>query len=129
MDTIGEFLTRIRNAGLARHEKIDVPSSNMRVGLAQILQETGYIRSFKVARDGRQGIMRLYLKYNEKGNHAIQSVQRVSRPGRRVYVGSTQIPTVRSGLGVTILSTNKGVMSGDRAKAENLGGELLCQLW
>lgn len=129
MDTIGEFLTRIRNAGLARHEKIDVPSSNMRVGLAQILQETGYIRSFKVARDGRQGIMRLYLKYNEKGSHAISSVQRVSRPGRRVYVASTQIPTVRSGLGVTILSTNKGVMSGDRAKAENLGGELLCQLW
>lgn len=129
MDTIGEFLTRIRNAGLSRHEKIDVPSSNMRVGLAEILQETGYIRSFKVARDGRQGIMRLYLKYNEKGAHAISSVQRVSRPGRRVYVASTQIPTVRSGLGVTILSTNKGVMSGDRAKAENLGGELLCQLW
>lgn len=129
MDTIGEFLTRIRNAGMARHEKIDIPSSNMRMGLAKILQETGYIRSFKVARDGRQGIMRLYLKYDEKGHHAITKVERVSRPGRRVYVGATSIPTVRSGYGVTILSTNKGVLSGDQAKAQNLGGELLCKLW
>lgn len=129
MDTIGEFLTRIRNAGMARHEKIDIPSSNMRMGLAKILQATGYIRSFKVARDGRQGIMRLYLKYDEKGHHAITKVERVSRPGRRVYVGATSIPTVRSGYGVTILSTNKGVLSGDQAKAQNLGGELLCKLW
>lgn len=129
MDTIGEFLTRIRNAGAARHEKIDVPSSNLRMGLAKILQETGYIRSYKVARDGRQGIMRVYLKYSENGRHAIETVERVSRPGRRVYVGSTQIPNVRSGIGVTILSTNKGIMSGEQAKAENLGGELLCKLW
>ncbi len=129
MDKVGEFLTRIRNAGAARHEKIDVPSSNMRLGIAKILQETGYIRSYKVARDGRQGIMRVYLKYNEKGGHAITAVERVSRPGRRVYVGSSQIPTVRSGFGVTILSTNKGVLSGDQAKSQNLGGELLCKLW
>ncbi|MGE0761816.1 MAG: 30S ribosomal protein S8 [Bdellovibrionales bacterium] len=129
MDKVGEFLTRIRNAGAARHEKIDVPSSNMRLGIAKILQETGYIRSFKVARDGRQGIMRVYLKYNEKGGHAISSVDRVSRPGRRVYVSSTQIPTIRSGFGVTILSTNKGILSGEQAKAQNLGGELLCKLW
>lgn len=129
MDKVGEFLTRIRNAGLAKHEKIDVPSSNMRLGIAKILQETGYIRSFKVARDSRQGIMRVYLKYNEKGGHAIQTVERVSRPGRRVYVNSTQIPTVRSGFGVTILSTNKGILSGEQAKTQNLGGELLCKLW
>ena len=129
MDKVGEFLTRIRNAGLAKHEKIDVPSSNMRLGIAKILQETGYIRSFKVARDSRQGIMRVYLKYNEKGGHAIQTVERVSRPGRRVYVNSTQIPTIRSGFGVTILSTNKGILSGEQAKTQNLGGELLCKLW
>jgi small subunit ribosomal protein S8 len=129
MDTISEFLTRIRNAGLSRHEKIDVPSSNMRQGLAKILQETGYIRSYKVARDGRQGIMRLYLKYDEKGRHAIANVERVSRPGRRVYVSATQIPNIRSGYGVTILSTNKGIMSGDQARTANLGGELLAKLW
>lgn len=129
MDTISEFLTRVRNAGDARHEKIDVPSSNLRMGLAKILQETGYIRSFKTARDGRQGIMRLYLKYDEKGKHAITTVERVSRPGRRVYVAASQIPTIRQGMGVTILSTNKGIMSGDQAKSSNLGGELLCKLW
>ncbi|MBX7231509.1 MAG: 30S ribosomal protein S8 [Bdellovibrionales bacterium] len=129
MDTIGEFLTRIRNAGQAKHEKIDVPSSNVRVGLAQVLQDAGYIRSFKVAKDGRQGIMRVYLKYNGKGQHVITSLERVSRPGKRVYVGSETIPVVRSGFGVTILSTNKGIMSGAKAKAENLGGELLCKLW
>lgn len=129
MDTIGEFLTRIRNAGLARQEKIDVPSSNMRLGLAKVLQDAGYIRSYKVARDSRQGIMRVYLKYTENGNHAMSNVQRVSRPGRRVYVGSDQIPNVRSGLGVTILSTNKGIMNGEQAKSQNLGGELLCKLW
>lgn len=129
MDKVGEFLTRIRNAGAARHEKIDVPSSNMRVGIAKILQETGYIRSFKVARDGRQGIMRVYLRYSDNGRHVISSLDRVSRPGRRVYVSSTQIPVVRSGFGLTILSTNKGILSGEQAKAQNLGGELLCKLW
>lgn len=129
MDTIAEFLTRIRNAGLARHEKVDVPSSNMRVGIAKILQESGYIRTFKVARDGKQGVMRVYLKYNEKGRPVINTIKKLSRPGRRLYVGSTEIPQVRSGFGLCILSTNKGVMSGDQAKRENVGGELLCQLW
>jgi small subunit ribosomal protein S8 len=129
MDTIGEFLTRVRNAGLARHEKVDVPSSNLRTGIAKILQENGFIRSFKVVRDGRQGIMRVYLKYDPKGAHAITTVQRISRPGRRVYVGSDAIPEVRSGYGLTILSTSKGIMSGNQAKSENCGGELLCQLW
>lgn len=129
MDTISEFLTRIRNAGQAKHEKIDIPSSNMRVGVAKVLQETGFIRSYKTARDSRQGVMRVYLKYNEKGYHAIQFVEKVSRPGRRIYVRSTEIPNVRSGFGVTILSTNKGIMSGEQAKAQNLGGELLCKLW
>jgi small subunit ribosomal protein S8 len=99
------------------------------MGLAKILQETGYIRSFKTARDGRQGIMRLYLKYDERGKHAITTVERVSRPGRRVYVAASQIPTIRQGMGVTILSTNKGIMSGEQAKSSNIGGELLCKLW
>ncbi|MCB0363584.1 MAG: 30S ribosomal protein S8 [Bdellovibrionales bacterium] len=129
MDTIGDFLTRIRNAGLASHEKVDVPNSNMRVGLAQVLQDTGYIRSFKVAKDGRQGVMRVYLKYLPNGKHAIESISRMSRPGKRIYVRSTDIPKVRSGFGLVLLSTNKGIMSGDDAVKMNIGGELLCQLW
>lgn len=129
MDTIGEFLTRIRNAGASKHEKLDVPSSNLRMGLAKILQETGYIRSFKTARDGKQGIMRVYLKYSENGQHVINAVKRVSRPGRRVYVGSTEIPNIRSGYGICILSTNRGIMSSDEARKQNLGGEIICQLW
>lgn len=129
MDTIGEFLTRIRNAGMAKHEKLDVPASNVRVGIAKILLESGYIRSFKVARDGKQGIMRVYLKYNEKGKPLISAVDRVSRPGRRIYVKAKDIPQVRNGYGISILSTNRGIVDGDKAKVDNLGGELLCQVW
>ncbi|MGE3682029.1 MAG: 30S ribosomal protein S8 [Bdellovibrionales bacterium] len=129
MDTIGEFLTRIRNAGAARHEKVDIPSSNVRIGIARILLEQGYIRSFKVVRDGKQGVMRVYLKYNEKGRPVITAVNRVSRPGRRVYVRATDVPLVRNGFGISILSTNRGVVDGETAKKDNLGGELLCNVW
>jgi len=129
MDTIGDFLTRIRNAGAAKHEKLDIPASNVRVGIAKILLENGYIRSFKVVRDGKQGVMRVYLKYNAGGRPIISAIDRVSRPGRRVYVKSTEIPKVRDGYGISILSTNRGVLDGDRARTENLGGELLCNVW
>ncbi len=129
MDTIGEFLTRIRNAGTARHEKLDVPASNMRVGIAKILLESGYIRSFKVAKDGKQGVMRVYLKYNDKGRPLISAIDRVSRPGRRIYVKAKDIPSIRNGFGISILSTNRGIVDGDKAKVDNLGGELLCQIW
>jgi len=129
MDTISEFLTRVRNAGVAKHEKVDVPSSKVRVGLAEILATQGLIRSFKVAKDSKQGIMRVYLKYDELGNHAINTIQRVSRPGRRVYVKSTEIPVVRSGQGMSIISTSQGMMSSLDAQKKNLGGELICKLW
>lgn len=129
MDTIGDFLTRIRNAGLARHEKVDVPNSNMRMGIAKILQENGYIRSFKVARDGKQGIMRVYLKYNDKGKHVIGTVKRISRPGCRRYMKVTDIKPVRSGYGMSILSTNKGIMSDIDARRELVGGEIICEIW
>jgi small subunit ribosomal protein S8 len=129
MDTIGDFLTRVRNAGAARHEKLDIPASNVRVGIAKILLEQGYIRSFKVVRDGKQGVMRVYLKYNEKGKPIITAIDRVSRPGRRVYVQSKQIAPVRDGFGISILSTNRGVVDGDTAKKDNLGGELLCNVY
>lgn len=129
MDTIGDFLTRIRNAGASKHEKLDIPASNVRVGIAKILLDQGYIRSFKVVRDNKQGVMRVYLKYNEKGKPIITAIDRVSRPGRRVYVKSEDIPQVRDGFGIAILSTNRGVVDGDTAKKDNLGGELICNVW
>jgi small subunit ribosomal protein S8 len=129
MDTVSEFITRIRNAGNAKHEKLDVPSSNLRVGIANILQKNGYIRSFKVVRDGKQGMMRVYLRYTPKGDSVIRSIQRVSTPGLRKYVGSQDIPKVRNGFGIAVVSTSKGIMSGDEAREQNLGGELLFQLW
>lgn len=129
MDTIGEFLTVVRNAGKSRHEKVDVPASKMRAGIAQILLDEGYIRSFKIAKDSKQGIMRVYLKYNDKGECSILALNRISRPGRRIYVKSNEIPVVRSGTGMSILTTSKGIMSGKAAAEKNLGGELLCTLW
>lgn len=129
MDTISEFLTRVRNAGAAKHEKVDVPASKVRVGLAEILVNQGLIRSFKVAKDSKQGVMRVYLKYDELGNHAITAIHRVSRPGRRVYVKSAEIPVIRSGVGMSIISTSQGLMSNKEAQQKNLGGELICKLW
>jgi len=129
MDTIGDFLTRVRNAGAARHEKLDIPASNVRVGIAKIMLENGYIRSFKVVRDDKQGVMRVYLKYTDKGKPIITAIDRISRPGRRVYIKSGDIPQVRDGFGISILSTNRGVVDGDTAKKENLGGEHLCNIW
>ena len=129
MDTIGQFLTSIRNAGAARLEKVDVPSSNMRVGIAKILQDEGYIRSFKVAKDSKQGVMRVYLRYDENGKHIISKIQRISTPGRRLYSKAADIPFVRSGYGFSILSTNKGILSSKQAKHLKLGGEILCEVW
>lgn len=129
MDTIGEFLTRIRNAGLAKHEKVDVPASKLRVGIANVLRDNGYIRNFKVVKDGKQGIMRIYLAYADDGRHAITAVDRASRPGRRLYVECAKIPNVRSGFGMAILSTSKGVMGSKEAVEKKIGGELICTLW
>jgi small subunit ribosomal protein S8 len=129
MDTVAEFLTRIRNAGTAKHEKVDVPSSNLRVGIANILQKNGYIRSFKVVRDSKQGMMRVYLRYNSSGESVIRSLNRVSSPGLRRYIGTDEIPQIRNGFGIAVLSTSKGIMSGEEAKQQNLGGELLFQVW
>ena len=129
MDTISQFLTMIRNAGAAKHEKVDMPASKFRAGVAQILQNEGLIRSFKVAKDSKQGIMRVYLKYDENGQHVITAIDKVSTPGRRVYVKSDKIPKVRSGMGMSILSTSKGIMSGKQAIDQKVGGELICTIW
>ena len=129
MDTVGDFLTRIRNAGMAKHEKVDVPSSNLRKGIAKILMENGYIKNFREASDGKQGVMRVYLNFDSKGSTVINKLQRVSTPGKRVYVKSNEIPEVRSGFGLAIISTSKGVMSGKQAVESKVGGEYLLKVW
>lgn len=129
MDTVADFITRIRNAGMAKHEKVDVPSSGIRAGIASTLQKAGYIRSFKVVRDGKQGMMRVYLRYNQSGDPMIKVIRRESTPGLRRYVKAKEVPKVRNGYGMAVLSTSKGIMNGDEATQHNLGGELLFQIW
>ena len=129
MDTIGEMLTVLRNGSRAGLEKVDLPSSKVRENIAKILTSTGIVRSFKIAKDSKQGLMRIYLKYDENGVGAFSQLKRVSTPGRRSYVRSDEIPSVRSGTGFCILSTNKGLMTGTEARKTNLGGELVCMVW
>lgn len=129
MDTIAQMLTIIRNGSNAKLEKVDMPSSKLRENVAKILSDNGFIRSFKVAKDSKQGIMRIYLKYDDAGNPALSALQKLSKPGKRVYVASTEIPTVRSGTGMCVLSTNKGLLTGKEAQKQNVGGELLCTVW
>jgi small subunit ribosomal protein S8 len=129
VDTIGDFLTRIRNAHGARHEKVDVPASNMREGIAKVLKEQNYISNYKVVKDSKQGMMRVYLKYKEDGKPGIKLVKRYSKPSRRQYVRASEIPNVRAGYGLAILSTSKGILSAGQAKEQNVGGEILCMVW
>jgi small subunit ribosomal protein S8 len=128
-DPIADMLTRIRNAGLARHQKVDMPSSNLKVAMATVLKDLGYIKNFKTASDDKQGILRLYLKFDAENQHVITEIQRVSTPGRRVYVGKDDIPQVKNGLGAAILSTSKGVMDDVSARQAEVGGEVLCTVW
>jgi len=129
MDTIAQMLTIIRNGSHAKLEKVDMPASKVRENIAKILANHGFVRSFKVAKDSKQGVMRIYLKYDEVGNPAITNLSKVSTPGRRSYVHADKIPVVRSGTGTCIVSTNKGMMTGHEAKKQNLGGELICLVW
>ncbi len=129
MDTIGDFLTRLRNAQAARHEKVDIPASNMRQGIAKVLQEKNYISDFKVVKDSKQGMMRVFLKYDDEGKGSMGLLKRYSKPSRRAYVKAKEIPNIREGYGMAILSTSKGILSGGQAKEQNLGGELLCVVW
>jgi small subunit ribosomal protein S8 len=128
-DPIADMLTRVRNALKSRHQKVDVPASKLKSEIARILKEEGYIANFKLAEEGSQRLIRIYLKYTVTNIPAISHIERVSRPGCRVYVGSTDIPKVLGGLGVNILTTPRGVMSGKSARREGVGGELLCQVW
>ena len=123
------MLTRIRNAQSARHPKVDVPSSKLKMEIARILKEEGFIANFKMADDGAKKSIRIYLKYTPANLPVISRIERVSRPGCRVYVGSKDVPRVLGGLGINILTTPRGVMTGSSARKENVGGELLCQIW
>ncbi len=128
-DPIADMLTRIRNAVRARHPRVDVPASKLKVEIARILKEEGYINNFKVMGEGAKKTLRLYLKYGPEGETPILNLERVSRPGRRIYVGAKEIPRVLGGLGVAILSTPKGIMTGRDARRRNVGGEVLCYVY
>ena len=128
-DPVADMLTRIRNANNAKHETVDVPASNMKKSIAQILLDEGYIKSFQVIEDGTQGIIRITLKYNAGKEKVISGLRRVSKPGLRVYVGADELPQVLRGLGIAIVSTSKGVMTDKTARAAHVGGEVLAFIW
>lgn len=128
-DPIADMLTRIRNAGKAKFNSVDIPGSKLKIELARVLKDEGFIRNFKLIKDSKQGILRVYLKYDEKETHAIFGLERVSRPSRRVYTKSKDVKTVLNGMGIAVLSTSKGIMTDKNARAENVGGEILCNIW
>lgn len=128
-DPIADMLTRIRNAGNARHASVDVPASKMKKAIAQILLDEGYIKSFEVVEDGTQGIIRIQLKYLAGKEKVISGLRRVSKPGLRVYAGADELPRVLKGLGIAIISTSKGVMTDKAARANHVGGEVLAFVW
>ena len=127
-DPIADMLTRIRNAAGARQRRVDMPVSKLKTEVARILKENHFIQDYKVLDDGWHGVLRIYLRYYE-GRPVIRTLQRVSRPGRRVYKGTAELPRVRSGLGMAIVSTPKGVMSDKQARAQNVGGEVMAIVW
>ncbi len=128
-DPLADMLTRIRNAGIAGHAKLDMPSSNVKVAVATTLKELGYVKNIKEINDNRQGILRIYLKYDSGQQPVIHEIKRVSTPGRRVYVSKDDIPRVKNGLGASILSTSKGVLDDVAARQSQVGGEVICTVW
>lgn len=128
-DPIADMLARLRNAAEIKHPQVLMPASKLRVAVARILKDEGYIEKLEVTRDKPQPTLRVWLRYDDKKKPLLSGVRRVSKPGRRVYAGKTDIPWVRHGLGVAIVSTTRGVMTGARAKRMGLGGEILCYVW
>ncbi len=127
-DPVADMLTRIRNATMVRAEKVDIPASRMKLEIAKILKEEGFIRAYKIIKDKKQGVLRISLKYVD-GQSIISGLKRVSKPGKRVYVGYREVPVVMGGVGLAILSTPKGIKSDSTCKWDKLGGELLCHVW
>jgi len=128
-DPNADMLTRIRNACLAKHKKVDIPGSNMKREVARILAEEKFIENYLFVEDNKQGYVRLYLRYDEDGNSVIRGVRRISKPGLRVYVGKDEVPRVLNGLGTAILSTSRGVMTDRACREAGVGGEVICYVW
>uniref|UniRef100_A0A7C2E9Z3 Small ribosomal subunit protein uS8 n=1 Tax=Ammonifex degensii TaxID=42838 RepID=A0A7C2E9Z3_9THEO len=128
-DPIADFLTRIRNANMVYHSTVEIPASKVKVALATILKEEGFIKDYEVIEDGKQGIIRIYLKYGANRERVLTGLRRISKPGLRVYARKDQVPRVLGGLGVAILSTSKGIMTDKQARKLKLGGEVICYVW
>lgn len=127
-DPIADMLTRIRNGIRARHQRVDMPNSKLKTEIARILRDEGYIANFKIVEEEKKKVLRVFLRYDAEGENAISNLERISRPGRRVYVGTGEIPRVLGGLGVTILTTPRGLMTGKSARKAGVGGEVLCSV-
>jgi len=128
-DPIADLLTRIRNANMARMEMTEIPASRVKIAIAKILKEEGYIKYFKTVRNRKQGVLKVFLRYGPNRERVISGIDRVSRPGLRRYVGKSEIPVVLGGMGIVILSTSRGIMSGRTARRQGAGGEVLCRVW
>ena len=128
-DPIADMLTRIRNANTVKHETVDVPASNIKKEIVRILLEEGFIRGYDVIEDGKQGIIRIQLKYGQTGERVISGLKRISKPGMRVYADKHEVPRVLNGLGISIISTSKGILTDRQARKENVGGEVICYVW
>ncbi|MDD2509606.1 MAG: 30S ribosomal protein S8 [Syntrophomonas sp.] len=128
-DPVADLLTRIRNGNMVMHETVEVPGSRIKLSIAQIMQEEGYIKDYEFVEDGKQGIIRIYLKYGPDKKKVITGIKRISKPGLRVYVKKDEIPRVLGGLGTAVISTSKGLMTDKKARKEGLGGEVVCYIW
>lgn len=128
-DPIADMLTRIRNANTSKHTEVDIPASNMKKAIAQILVDEGYIKSFEEVEDGKQGILKVTLKYDENGKRVISGLKRISKPGLRIYVNKEEVPQVINGLGIALISTSKGIMTDKEARKQGVGGEVLAYIW
>jgi small subunit ribosomal protein S8 len=128
-DPLADMLTRIRNAGMVRHESVDVPMSNLKVGVVKVLRAEGYINDYQIIEDNKQGTLRIALKYGPNNERVISGIRRISKPGLRKYVKADDIPKVLSGLGISILSTSKGIITDREARRLCVGGEILCEAW
>ena len=128
-DPIADMLTRIRNANTAKHETVDIPASNMKKAIAEILNEEGYIKGYQIIEDSKQGVIRVTLKYSQNKEKVISGIKRVSKPGLRIYAGADELPRVLKGIGIAIVSTSKGIMTDKKARAQHVGGEVLAFVW
>ncbi len=128
-DPVADMLTRMRNAIMAKYNRVDIPASRLKINVAKVMKAEGYIKNYKVIKDNRQGLLRVYLRYDEQARPVIQGLKRISKPGRRVFAGADDLPEVLNGLGVNIVSTSRGLMTDKQAREENVGGEVLCSIW